>query len=491
MTPEFKSDGFFINGGYIAPAGDEVAALESPATGEVYAEVIRPTTVDADRALAAARGSFDDGAWASLPVAARVKLIERACTIVEGRTEEVTHVSAFEMGAPLNATRMTIGAVLSVTRAVCKVALEAPDVIPGIGLWEHEVEYEPLGVVVDIAPWNGPFTNVLRKSAVAMIAGCSVVSKPPPDAPFSSLRWAEALAEAGLPAGVFNLLPAGPEPTEHLITQPGVDKVVFTGGTSVGRRVAELCGATLTRVVLELGGKSPAVILDDADLDLAAGSIAAGVFFNSGQICSALSRAIVPRDEVDQLAALLERRAKALVIGDPFDDRTTMGPMAAKNHYLRVQRLIDGAKAEGAKLLFGGGTPPGLDRGWFIEPTAFVVDNDMTIAREEVFGPVAALIPHDGEDDAVRLANDSAYGLNASVFSADESRARRVASRLQSGAVALNGFTTDMLAPRDPYKSSGIGTISGMAGYLGYRKARLVNIRAASNAWNPSGVISK
>jgi acyl-CoA reductase-like NAD-dependent aldehyde dehydrogenase len=331
----------------------------------------------------------------------------------------------------------------------------------------------------------------MMKSAQALLAGCTVVSKPPPSAPFAVLIWGDALARAGLPPGAFNILPAGADVSEYLVSHSGVDLVVFTGGTPVGRRVAELCGRNLKRVVLELGGKSAAVVLEDADLQLVADSVAAGVYFNSGQICSALSRVVAPRSSIDSVVDLLRAKAHGIVIGSPLDPSTTMGPLATKGHHERVLRYIDVGRTEGAELVFGGDVPDHLKEGWYIQPTLFVGNNSMTIAREEIFGPVVTVIPHDGEADAVGIANDSDFGLGGSVFSADEKRAIHVASQLSTGSVTINGYTTNLLAPRDPCKTSGIGTVTGTAGFESFRSRRTVNLRATQGAWTPSQIFAK
>jgi aldehyde dehydrogenase (NAD+) len=273
--------------------------------------------------------------------------------------------------------------------------------------------------------------------------------------------------------------------SEYLVSHPGVGLVVFTGGTPVGRRVAELCGRSLKRVILELGGKSAAIVLDDADLQAAADAVASGVYYNSGQICSALTRMLVPRAAVDEAVERLRAKASALVIGSPFDPATTMGPLASRAHQRRVlDRIAEGEK-EGARIVFGGRRPASQPCGWFVEPTLFVSSNDTSIAREEVFGPVVTLIPHDGDDDAIAIANDSDYGLGGAVFATDEERARRVASRLDTGSVTINGYTTNLLAPRDPHKWSGSGPVTGVAGFQSFRSSRLVNLRAAAGAWAP------
>ncbi len=329
----------------------------------------------------------------------------------------------------------------------------------------------------------------MLKSAQALLAGCSVISKPPPSAPFAVRAWADALNQVGLPEGAYSILPAEAEVSEYLVAHPGVDLVVFTGGTPVGRRVAELCGRNLKRVILELGGKSAAIVLDDADLTAAVDAVASGVFYNSGQICSALSRMLVPRGR---------RRGGGAVAGEGVG-RGHRQPVRARHddgtarvtHQQRVLERIAAGERDGAQLVFGGRRPAGQPRGWFVEPTLFVSANDTSIAREEVFGPVVTVIPHDGDDDAVDIANDSDYGLGGGVFSADEQRARRVASRLDTGSVTINGYTTNLLAPRDPRKWSGRGSVTGVPGFQAFRFSRLVNVRASAGAWAPAALFAR
>jgi aldehyde dehydrogenase (NAD+) len=488
---DYRLDGFHI-GGETVPASDPSReVLISPATTEAFAEVPVPVNEDVDRAISAARGVFDSGLWKGVPVDERAQVVLRACEEIDTRVEEIATISALEIGAPIQVTRMMVNMVLRTVRAMTDLARTIPDISVEKGLWEYEIQHDPAGVVVDVVPWNGPFNATMMKSAQALLAGCTVISKPPPSAPFAVLIWADALARAGLPPGAFNILPAGSDVSEYLIAHRGVDLVVFTGGTSVGRRVAELCGRNLTRLVLELGGKSAAVVLDDADLQLVADSVAAGAYFNSGQICSALSRVVVPPSSINELVDRLSSKSSEIVIGSPLDPSTTMGPLATARHHARVLEYIQAGRTEGANLAFGGDVPDRLRPGWYVEPTLFVGDNSMAIAREEIFGPVVTVIPHNGDDDAVAIANDSDFGLGGSVFSIDEQRARHVASQLQTGSVTINGYTTNLLAPRDPFKGSGIGTVTGAKGFETFRTSRTVNLRAAQGAWTPSQIFVK
>jgi aldehyde dehydrogenase (NAD+) len=488
---EYDTDSLYIGGHWSVEAGRPRATWVAPSTEEIYGSSVQPTEADADAAVAAARRAFKEGAWRERTVRERGALLSRAAAIVGPKITDIAITSAYEMGAPLGVTTMFAQVVSTVVDRMCELAASVPDVEAGTGLWEFEIQREPVGVVLDIVPWNSPFSATMMKSAQALLAGCSVISKPPPSAPFAVRAWASALHEAGLPDGVYSLLPAEPEVSEHLVSHPGVDLVVFTGGTPVGRRVAELCGRNLKRVILELGGKSAAIVLDDADLQPAVDAVSSGVYYNSGQICSALTRMLVPRAAVAEAVERLRAKASAVVIGSPFDPTTMMGPLASRSHWQRVlDRIAEGEK-DGARLVFGGRAPAGQSRGWFVEPTLFVSANDTAIAREEAFGPVVTVIPHDGDDSAIEIANDSDYGLGGSVFAADEERARRVASRLDTGSVTINGYTTNLLAPRDPHKRSGSGSVTGVAGFQSFRSSRLVNLRAAAGAWAPATLFSR
>jgi len=486
MLLQYEVDSLFIGGHWSAGTDRPEVTWVAPSTEETYGRSVQPTEADADAAVTAARQAFRDGAWRERSVRERGDVLRRAAAIIQPKVAAIAITSAYEIGAPLGVTTMFAQVVSTVVNRMCDLAASVPDVETGTGLWEFEIQREPAGVVLDVVPWNSPFTATMMKSAQALLAGCSVISKPPPSAPFAVRAWADALTEAGLPEGVYSLLPAEADVSEYLVAHPGVGLVVFTGGTPVGRRVAELCGRNLKRVILELGGKSAAIVLDDAGLQGVVDAVASGVYYNSGQICSALTRMLVPRAAVDEVVERLRATASALVIGSPFNEATTMGPLASRSHQQRVlDRIAEGEK-DGARLVFGGRRPACQPRGWFVEPTLFVSSNDTSIAREEIFGPVVTVIPHDGDDNAIEIANDSDYGLGGSVFAADEERARRVASLLDTGSVTINGYTTNLLAPRDPHKWSGSGSVTGVAGFQSFRSSRLVNLRAAAGAWAPA-----
>ena len=484
QAPVFR--GFFIGGEFVSASSPRLLPLCCPATAAAYATVPPVTSIEVERAVGAARRAFDDGSWSLLRADERVAILQLATENLRPSFQEIARVAAFEIGAPVSLTESMLEVAVSLVARLGEIALTMPHTEEAQGLWDYVVQRQPYGVVVVISPWNGPMFETIVKSSMALLSGNSVISKPPPLAPFVGQYWGESLTRAGLPAGVFSILPADAQVSQELVIRREVDKIAFTGGTSVGRKIAELCGANLKRVVLELGGKSAAVVLEDADLDVVAQAVASGSFFNSGQVCSALTRVVVPRRLAAETAERIAEIGSKIVIGDPFDPETSMGPMASASHFERVQKFVALGREQGARLVTGGRRPPGLGPGWYFEPTVFAdVKSSMRISQEEIFGPVVAVIAHDGEGDAVRIANDSEYGLGGSVFSADAERALGVAGRLQTGSVTINGFTSNFLAPRDPHKSSGTGVMTGAGGYRAFQSSRIVNLRPAKGAWVP------
>jgi acyl-CoA reductase-like NAD-dependent aldehyde dehydrogenase len=334
---------------------------------------------------------------------------------------------------------------------------------------------EPVGVVGAIIPWNAPISLISYKIAPALLAGCTVVLKSSPEAPGAAYLFGEIAEDIGLPPGVLNIVTADREVSELLVRNPGVDKITFTGSTAAGRRIASLCGERIARCTLELGGKSAAVILDDMDLQAAAGAIAGAECFLSGQVCSSLTRLIVTRSRQEEFVEALAGTFSQVKVGDPFDATTQMGPLAMSRQRDRVEGFIAKGVDEGATLVTGGGRPKDLLRGYYVEPTVFAnVDNHSTIAREEIFGPVLSVIPADDEDHAIQLANDTIYGLNASVFTNDVDRARQVAGQLRSGTVGHNAFRTDFGVAFGGFKQSGIGREGGVEGLLPFLETKTV-----------------
>ncbi len=414
------------------------------------------TPEDVDRAVKAARAAFES--WSQTPLVERANLIRAIAAGVAARSEEIAATIAQEVGMPIGLSTAIQAGLPTMTFT------SVPDLVEEI-VWQEEignslVVREPIGVVGAITPWNFPLHQIAAKVAPALAVGCTVVLKPSEVAPLNAFILAEIIEEAGLPAGVFNLVTGtGPVVGEAIASHPGVDMVSFTGSTRAGRRVSELAAQNVKPVALELGGKSANVILDDADLETAVTDGVSKCFFNSGQTCSALTRMLVPRErlaEAEQIAATV---ASAFTVGDPFGEETKLGPLVSDVQRERVRGYIRKGVEEGAKLVAGGAeAPDGLDRGYFVQPTVFSgVRNDMTIAQEEIFGPVLSIIPYDDEEDAIRIANDSSYGLAGGVWSADEERAKNVARRIRTGQVEINGGVFNPLAPFGGYKQSGHG----------------------------------
>lgn len=346
---------------------------------------------------------------------------------------------------------------------------------PGAGGNVGLLVREPVGVVCAIVPWNAPPPLIVSKCAPALLAGCTVIVKASPEAPGAAYVFAEACEKAGLPAGVVNILTADREVSELLVQSPDVDKIAFTGSTGAGQKIGAICGGRIARCTLELGGKSAAVILDDYDVQTAAESISAFAPWLSGQVCSSLTRIVIPKQRHDAMVDALSSTFGKIQVGDPFDPASQMGPLALERQRDKVLDYIEQGKAAGARVAVGGGRPAHLNRGFFVEPTVFGnVDNDMTIAREEIFGPVLSVIPAEDEADAIRIANDTIFGLNASVFTNDAERAYTVARQLRSGTVGHNSFRTDMTISFGGFKQSGIGREGGVEGLHPYLESKTV-----------------
>ncbi|HEX2046765.1 MAG TPA: aldehyde dehydrogenase family protein [Acidimicrobiales bacterium] len=469
-------DALFIGGRWVRPdEGDGVIEVVNAATEEVMATVPDGGAADVDRAVAAAGAAFDE--WSQASVDDRAKAVERLGQALGSRVPEVGTLVAQEVGMPLSMATVIQGALPAMVMSSYGPILRQAELEERIG--SSVVVREAAGVVGAITPWNYPLHQAVAKVAPALAAGCTVVLKPSEVAPLSAFVLAEAAEEAGLPAGVLNVVTGrGRAAGEALVAHPGVDMVSFTGSTPAGRRVAALAAETVKRVTLELSGKSPSVVLDDADLPDAVGAAVRQCMLNSGQTCIAWSRLLVPRDRHDEAAELAAQVARSYVVGDPLHPSTTLGPLATAANRDRVRAAIRGGVEEGASLVAGGDErPAGLDRGFFVPPTVFAgVDNAMAVAREEVFGPVLAVVPYDGEDDAVRLANDSIYGLHAGVFSGDRERALRVARRLRAGQVDVNGGGFNMLAPFGGFKQSGYGRELGRHGLDAYLEVKSLQL---------------
>jgi aldehyde dehydrogenase (NAD+) len=454
---------FYIGGAWVAPLSAGAAEVIDPSTETALGAVAMGSAADADRAVAAARAAFPAMAAASL--AERRAMLERLLAAYNALYEEIAVATSREMGAPLAQAR---DAQAWCGRAHIEATIAALDEFP----FEEtrgatRVLREPAGVVAAITPWNWPLNQIASKVAPAIAAGCPIVLKPSEIAPFNALLFAEAVDRAGLPPGAFNLVNGdGPQVGQRLAAHPDVDVISFTGSTRAGIMVARTAADTVKRVLQELGGKSPNVLLDDADFAAAVPRGVDACFDNAGQSCNAPTRMLVPHDRMDEVLALAEAAAARQVVGDPADPATTMGPVSGARQFEKVQAMIARGVAEGAALVAGGpGRPPGLNRGFYVRPTVFGrVAPDMTVAREEIFGPVLAVIGYRDEEEAIRLANDTVYGLSAAVQSADPERARRVARRLRAGQVKINAAPWDATAPFGGYKQSGNGREYGAFG---------------------------
>ncbi|GAA1006063.1 aldehyde dehydrogenase [Acrocarpospora pleiomorpha] len=475
-----QHDTLFIGGDWVAPASTGTIDVVSPHTEEIVARVPDGTPADMDRAVAAARAAFDHGPWPRMTMPERAAVVARLAELYAARQAEIADIITLEMGSPITFSQLAQAPQpLGMLQYFAQLGetFEVEDQRPGM-FGPVTVRREPVGVVAAIVPWNVPQFVIMTKLAPALIAGCTVVIKPAPETPLDSYLLGEMIKEAGIPDGVVSIVAAGREAGEHLVAHPGVDKVAFTGSTAAGRRIGAICGEQLKRCSLELGGKSAAIILDDCDLPSAMGFLSIASLLNSGQACVAQTRILASRSRYDEVVQAVAEMVTGQTVGDPGDPTTAIGPMVAQRQQERVENYIRIGLDEGAKAVVGGLDRP-FDRGWYVSPTVFAnAANDMRIAREEIFGPVLTVIPYDDEADAVRIANDSDYGLSGSVWTADTDHGMDVARRVRAGTYGVNMMNT--LEPGTPfggYKASGLGRElgpEGLAAYLEYKSiARL------------------
>ena len=477
-----QRDELFIGGSWQKPSGTGVIEVISPHTEAPIARVVAPSTADVDTAVAAARTAFDDGPWPRLDPAERVDAVRRLTAAYHERRKEMAQLITAQMGSPISFSKFaqaTLPMMLFNTYADIASAYAWQETRAGAFGSDIVLRKDPMGVVAAIVPWNMPQFLIAGKLAPALLAGCTVVLKPAPETPLDALLLAELIDSVGLPPGVVSILPGDREIGAHLVAHPGVDKVAFTGSTAAGKAVAAACAAELTRVSLELGGKSAAIVLDDADAKAVAEGVKVAGLMNSGQACVAQTRVLVPAaragEFVDALAAMVE----GLVVGDPSDPTTEIGPLVAQRQQERVRGYITDGINAGARLVVGGPqAPDGLDQGWYVQPTLFAdVDNAMRIAQEEIFGPVLSVIPYADDEDAVRIANDSDYGLSGSVWTQDAKRGMAVASRVRTGTFGINQpYSMDPAAPFGGVKASGFGRELGREGLEAYLDVKSISV---------------
>jgi len=469
-------DKLFIGGRWVAPSGRNSIDVHNAGTGAVMGRVPAGDGKDADAALKAARAAFES--WKETPGERRAEFLDRISAGLKGRADEIARTIAQEVGMPIKmSARIQAGLPIANFANYARILKEF---VFEEKVGNSVVVRDAVGVVVAITPWNYPLHQIALKVAPALAAGCTVVLKPSEVAPFNAFLLAEVIEAAGLPPGVFNLVTGyGPEVGEALVQHADTDLISFTGSTRAGKRISELAAQSVKRVALELGGKSASVILDDADLAAAVKGTVNGCYLNSGQTCTALTRMLVPQGRYEEAAKIAGELAKTFTPGDPLQETTRLGPLSSQAQLERVRKYIEKGVAEGAELVAGGAEPPeGVPAGgYYVRPTVFgKVKNSMSIAQEEIFGPVLAIIPYRDEEDAVRIANDTVYGLAGAVWSKDEARAQRVARRIRAGQVDVNGGAFNMNAPFGGFKQSGHGREAGRYGleeFLEYKSLQL------------------
>jgi acyl-CoA reductase-like NAD-dependent aldehyde dehydrogenase len=456
-------DKVYIDGAWVPSTGSGAIDVVNSTTEEVMGRIPAGTAEDVDKAVKAARKAFET--WSTTSVEERAKYLTRITEGLQARMDDIATLVSQEVGMPKSLSLLVQAGLplmdfQNTAALVSEVQFEEQ-------VGNSLIVREPVGVVGAITPWNYPLHQVAAKVAPALAAGCTVVLKPSEVAPLNAFVLAEIIDDIGLPAGVFNLVTGtGDVVGEAMSAHPDIDMISFTGSTRAGKRISEVAAGTVKRVTLELGGKSPNVILDDADLEKAVADGVAKAFLNSGQTCSALTRMIVPRSKLSEVEAIAKATAEAFTPGDPFGESTRLGPLVSEAQRERVRGYIQKGQDEGARIVTGGAeAPEGLEQGYFVRPTVFSdVTTDMTIAQEEIFGPVLSILPYDDEEEAVRIANDTIYGLAGGVWSGDAERAKAVARRIRTGQVEVNGGSFNPMAPFGGYKQSGKGRELGKFG---------------------------
>ncbi len=468
---------FYIGGEWVTPQSNRKLELFSPVTEECFLKVPEASEKDIDRAIRAAREAFDNGPWPRMTPQERSKFVLAIGEEMKKRAPLLADVWTTQVGAPK-----------SFAGYIINFAPQLFELYGGLGAKGNFTETrdmqnggkalvirEPVGVVAIITPWNAPMVLTSYGVAAALTAGCTIVAKAAPETPIEGQLLAECAEAVGLPPGVLNVVPAGREVGDYLINRPEIDKVSFTGSVAGGKRIAEVCAKRLARYTLELGGKSPALIMDDADLGNAIGTIVPFAMPMTGQICFSLTRVLVSKKRHDEVVDAYSQAVKKIVVGDPWKAETQMGPLSMKRQLDRVLRYLEKGRKDGATLVTGGGRPKDMNRGYYVEPTIFTnVDSNMTIAKEEIFGPVVSVMPYEDEEDAIRIANNSTYGLSGAVFTKDTEKGVALARRIRTGNVTVNGLKLDNAVPFGGYRESGVGRVGGPEGLEAYQEIKSV-----------------
>lgn len=478
-------DKLFIGGEWVAATSGREIEIVSPNSEEVVARVAEAGNADMDRAVAAARHAMDHGPWPTTPPAERAARLMKMAELLEARVGELSAAWTAQVGGLASFAPMMHGGAVMGLKGIAAMGntFAFVEKRPSMMVDTAIVAREPVGVVAAIAPWNAPFGIMANKVFYALVAGCPVIMKPSPETPLEAYILAEAAEAAGLPAGTVNLVPAEREASDYLINNAGIDKVTFTGSTAAGKRIAEVCASRMARCTLELGGKSAAIVRDDMPIEAAAGILGNTITVMSGQVCAMLSRAIVHKDRHDELAEAIAKVMQGIKIGHSNAPDTQLGPLAMKRQLERVEMYIEEGRKSGADLIAGGQRPNGMNKGYFIEPTLFAnVDNNSRIAQEEIFGPVLCLIPAEDEEDMIRIANESDFGLNSSVLTQDADAAYRIGRRIRAGGFGQNGMKLEFGLPFGGFKQSGIGREGGEEGIWPYVETKTLLLDAAPSA---------
>lgn len=477
---QLSYDRLFIGGAWIPPASRQRIRVFSPSSEEEVGSVPEAAAVDIDRAVAAARQAFDDPTgWPRWSPEERAAVLVRFADELSLRSEEMAQRVTSQNGMPITlARKWEATQPAKFLRYYAELAImETEDLRHGIAGRQHLVLREAVGVVGAIVPWNVPQSISFLKLAPALAAGCTIVLKPAPETVLDAFLVAEAAEAARLPAGVLNIVPAGSDGGSYLVEHPGIDKVSFTGSTGAGRAIAEACGRLLRPVTLELGGKSAAIVLDDADLASDIDSFLHSTMSNNGQVCWLSTRVLVPQHRYTEVVDLVTDAVGSLRIGDPLRESTQVGPLVSERQRARVEGYIATGVGEGGTITVGGGRPGGLARGWYVQPTVFRdVRPENTIARQEIFGPVLTLVSYTDDSEAVAIANDSEYGLGGSVWTSDPDRGERIARQIRTGTISVNRFQNDLVAPFGGIKSSGLGREMGPEGMDSFRQFKTVHL---------------